>query len=147
MKILVCISNVPDTTSKINFTDENRAFDTQGVTYIINPNDEFGLTRAIWLQQQEEATVTVATVGETSCEPILRKCLAIVADNAVRIDAFPEDGFYVASQLAAYAEKEAFDLVITGRESIDYNCGMVGAMLANYLEMPYLANCIQLEKE
>ena len=147
MKILVCISNVPDTTSKINFTDENRAFDSQGVTYIINPNDEFGLTRAIWLQQQEEATVTVATVGEASCEPILRKCLAIGADNAVRIDAFPEDGFYVASQLAAYAEKEAFDLVITGRESIDYNGGMVGAMLANYLEMPYLVNCIQLEKE
>ena len=144
MKILVCISNVPDTTSKINFTDENRAFDTQGVTYVINPNDEFGLTRAIWLQKQEGASVTVATVGDISCEPILRKCLAIGADKAVRIDTLAEDGFYVASQLASYAEKEAFDLVITGRESIDYNGG---AMLANYLEMPYLANCIKLDKE
>ena len=86
MKILVCISNVPDTTSKINFIDENSAFDDQGITYIINPNDEFGLTRAIWLQQKEGATVTVATVGEASCEAILRKCLAIGADQAIRLN-------------------------------------------------------------
>lgn len=147
MKILVCISNVPDTTSKINFVDENRAFDSQGVTYIINPNDEFGLTRAIWLQQKEGAAVTVATVGDASCEAILRKCLAIGADSAVRIDALPQDGFYVATQLAAYAEKEAFDLIITGRESIDYNGGMVGGMLAAFLNTPYLANCVSLEKQ
>lgn len=147
MKILVCISNVPDTTSKINFKDDNTAFDSQGVTYIINPNDEFGLTRAIWLQQQEGAKVTVATVGDVSCEAILRKCLAIGADSAVRIDANPEDGFFVASQLAAYAENEAFDLVITGRESIDYNGGMVGALLAHYLKMPFLTHCIHLEKQ
>ena len=147
MKILVCISNVPDTTSKINFVDENKTFDMQGVTYIINPNDEFGLTRAIWLKQKDGATVTVATVGDKSCEAILRKCLAIGADSAIRIDAKPEDGFYVATQLAAYAQKETFDLIITGRESIDYNGGMVGGMLAKFLEMPYLANCIHLEKE
>lgn len=147
MKILVCISNVPNTTSKINFVGDNKAFDTQGVTYIINPNDEFGLTRAIWLQQKEGANVTVVTVGEASCEAILRKCLAIGADSAVRIDAQPQDGFYVASQLAAYAEKETFDLIITGRESIDYNGGMVGGMLASYLKISYLANCIHLEKE
>ena len=132
MKILVCISNVPDTTSKINFIDENRAFDTQGVTFVINPNDEFGLTRAIWLQQKEGATVTVATVGDASCEAILRKCLAIGADNAVRIDTEAKDGYYVAAQLAAHAEKEAYDLVITGRESIDYNGGMVGGLLATF---------------
>lgn len=147
MKILVCISNVPDTTSKINFVDENSAFDNQGITYIINPNDEFGLTRAIWLQQKEGATVTVASVGEASCEAILRKCLAIGADQAIRIDTSPKDGYHVATQLAVYAEKESFDLIITGRESIDYNGGMVGGMLATFLKIPYLANCIHLEKE
>ena len=147
MKVLVCISNVPDTTSKINFVDENSAFDNQGITYIINPNDEFGLTRAIWLQQKEGATVTVATVGEASCEAILRKCLAIGADQAIRIDTAPKDGYHVATQLATYAEKESFDLIITGRESIDYNGGMVGGMLAAFLKIPYLANCIHLEKE
>jgi electron transfer flavoprotein beta subunit len=145
MNILVCISNVPDTTSKINFTDEDRAFDAQGLTYIINPNDEFGLTRAIWLQQSEGAKVTVITVGDVSCEPILRKCLAIGADQAVRIDTLPQEGFLVASLIAAYAEKEGFDLIITGRESIDYNGGMVGGILANQLKIPYLANCIHLE--
>ena len=147
MKILVCISNVPDTTSKINFVDENSAFDNQGITYIINPNDEFGLTRAIWLQQKEGATVTVASVGEASCEAILRKCLAIGADQAIRIDTAPKDGYHVSTQLAAYAEKESFDLIITGRESIDYNGGMVGGILATFLKIPYLANCIHLEKE
>ena len=147
MKILVCISNVPDTTSKINFVCENSAFDNRGVTYIINPNDEFGLTRAIWFQQKEGASVTVATVGDASCEAILRKCLAIGADQAIRIDTLPKDGFHVATQLAAYAEKESFDLIITGRESIDYNGGMVGGMLATFLNIPYLTNCIYLEKE
>ena len=101
MNILVCISNVPDTTSKINFKDENKSFDPSGVQFIINPNDEFGLTRAIWLQQKAGAKVTVVTVGDTGCEPILRKCLAIGADQAIRIDALPSDGFFVAKQLAA----------------------------------------------
>jgi len=98
MNILVCISNVPDTTSKINFQNDNTAFDTNGVQFIINPNDEFGLTRAIWLQQKNAATVTVVTVGDASCEPILRKCLAIGADKAVRINAEPTDGFAVAKE-------------------------------------------------
>jgi len=145
MNILVCISNVPDTTSKINFKEGNIAFDTQGVQFIINPNDEFGLTRAIWLQQKEGAKVTVVTVGDASCEPILRKCLAIGADQALRIDLQPQDGFEVAAQLAAICKKEHFDLIITGRESIDYNGGMVGGMLATLMDMPYVANCIQLE--
>ena len=91
MNILVCISNVPDTTSKINFKDQNEAFDTNGVQFIINPNDEFGLTRAIWLQQKSGAKVTVVTIGDSSCEPILRKCLAIGADQAIRIDTVPTD--------------------------------------------------------
>ncbi|MBT5974601.1 electron transfer flavoprotein subunit beta/FixA family protein [Flavobacteriaceae bacterium] len=147
MNILVCISNVPDTTSKINFKDENKSFDTNGVQFIINPNDEFGLTRAVWLQQKSGAKVTVVTVGDSSCEPILRKCLAIGADQAIRIDAVPSDGFYVANQLAALCKKENYDLIITGRESIDYNGSMVGGMLASLLSCPYVANCIQLDIE
>lgn len=147
MNVLVCISNVPDTTSKINFKDENKSFDSSGVQFIINPNDEFGLTRAIWLQQKAGATVTVVTVGDASCEPILRKCLAIGADQAIRIDAPPTDGFFVANQLAALCKKENYDLIITGRESIDYNGAMVGGMLASFLALPYLANCVQFEME
>ena len=145
MNILVCISNVPDTTSKINFKEENTAFETQGVQFIINPNDEFGLTRAVWFQQKVGAKVTVVTVGDVSCEPILRKCLAIGADQALRVDLQPQDGFEVATQLAAICKKESYDLIITGRESIDYNGGMVGGMLATLLEMPYVANCIQMD--
>ena len=147
MKILVCISTVPDTTSKINFVNQNQAFDTQGVTFIINPNDEFGLTRAIWFQQKEGADVTVVTVGDSSCEPILRKCLAIGADRAIRIDATPMDGFYVASQLSELAKKETYDLIITGRESIDYNGGMVPGMIAAMLGASYVNNCVGLEIE
>ncbi len=121
MKILVCISQVPDTTSKINFIEDNKAFDNQGITYVINPNDEFGLTKSIRLQQQEQAEVVVASVGDASADAILRKCLAIGADRAVRIDTLPQDGLYVALQLASFAAEEAFDLIITVRESIDYN--------------------------
>lgn len=145
MKILVCISHVPDTTSKINFTNDNTAFDPNGVQFVINPNDEFGLTRAIWLKQKDGATVTVATVGDASCEAILRKCLAIGADSAIRIEAKPEDGFYVATQLAAYAQKEAFDLIITGRESIDYNGGMVQGLIAGILDLPIINVVTELE--
>ena len=145
MNILVCISVVPDTTSKINFKDENTSFETQGVQFIINPNDEFGLTRAIWLQQNQEAKVTVVTVGDVSCEPILRKCLAIGADQAIRIDSTPKDGFQVAMLLLTLFKKTNYDLIITGRESIDYNGGMVGGMLATKLKIPYISNCIFLD--
>lgn len=147
MNILVCISNVPDTTSKINFIEDNTLFDSQGVQFIINPNDEFGLTRAIWFQQKSGAKVTVVTVGDSSCEAILRKCLAIGADQAIRVDVQPKDGFQVAVQLAELCKKVNYDLIITGRESIDYNGGMVGGMLAAQLKIPYLANCILLEVE
>ena len=145
MNILVCISNVPDTTSKINFVENDTQFDTQGVQFIINPNDEFGLTRAVWLQQKQGAKITVLTVGDASCEPILRKCLAIGADQAVRIDAVPTDGYSVAQAIAAYAQSQNFDLIITGRESIDYNGGMVPGMLAGILDIPYVTNCNGLE--
>lgn len=147
MKILVCISNVPDTTSKINFTDGDTKFDTNGVQFVINPNDEFGLTRAMWFKEKQGATVHVATVGEVSAEPTMRKALAIGADEAIRIDAVPTDGFYVAQQLAQVVKDGGYDLIIGGRESIDYNGGMVPGILATLLEMNFVNSCIHLEIE
>ncbi|MCX2679459.1 electron transfer flavoprotein subunit beta/FixA family protein [Galbibacter sp. EGI 63066] len=145
MKILVCISHVPDTTSKINFTDGDTKFDTNGVQFVINPNDEFGLTRAMWFKEKQGATVTVVSVGEAETEPTLRKALAIGADEAIRINAKPTDGFFVAKQLAEIAKD--YDLVIAGRESIDYNGGMVPGMLATLTNANYVNNCIGLEVE
>jgi electron transfer flavoprotein beta subunit len=145
MKILVCISNVPDTTSKINFTADQTAFDTTGVQYVINPNDEFGLTRAMWMKEKQGALVHVATVGGPSVEPTLRKALAIGADEGIRIDAEPTDGLFVARQLAEVVKNGGYDLVIAGRESIDYNGGMVPGMIAAMLEMNFVNTCISLE--
>ena len=145
MKILVCISHVPDTTSKINFTNNNTEFDSNGITYVINPYDEFGLTRAMVIKETSGATVTVINVGPSSTEPTLRKALAIGADNAVRINAEPTDANYVARLLANYAKNENFDLIITGRESIDYNGGAVPGMLATYLDIPFVNACLGLE--
>ena len=147
MKILVCISHVPDTTSKINFVDDATAFDTSGVQFIINPNDEFGLTRAVWFQQKQEAEVTVITVGDTSCEPTLRKCLAIGANKAIRVDLNPTDGFQVAQQLSAHCKEEKYDLIIAGRESIDYNGAMVPGMLSAMMGYNFVTNCMALEIE
>jgi electron transfer flavoprotein beta subunit len=147
MKILVCISHVPDTTSKINFVNEDSAFDTNGIQFIINPNDEFGLTRAIWMQQRQQAEVTVVTVGDISCESTLRKCLAIGANKAFRIDMQPTDGFQVAQEIAALCKKENYDLIIAGRESIDYNGAMVPGMIAGLLNYNFVTNCTSLEVE
>lgn len=143
MKILVCISHVPDTTSKINFTDGDQQFDTTGVQFIINPNDEFGLTRAMWLKEKQGAEVTVVNVGDSSTEPTLRKALAIGADKAIRINATPTDGYYTAVQLAAVAKD--YDLVIAGKESIDYNGGMVPGILAELTGFNFVNSCIGLE--
>ena len=145
MKILVCISHVPDTTSKINFVDDNTAFDKNGVQFIINPNDEFGLTRAVWFQQKQQAEVTVITVGDASCEPTLRKCLAIGADKGIRIDLNPTDGFQVAQQLSTHCKEESYDLIIAGRESIDYNGAMVPGMLSALMGYNFVTNCMALE--
>ena len=144
MKILVCISHVPDTTSKINFTDNNKSFDSSGIQYIINPNDEFGLTKAVWMKETHKAEVVVASVGEVSCESTLRKCLAIGADRAIRVNMNPLDGFSVAKQLVEICEKEKFSLIIAGRESIDYNGGEVGGMIAELLELPYILSLIHI---
>lgn len=145
MKILVCISHVPDTTSKINFTKNDTKFDTNGVQFIINPNDEFGLTRAMWFKEKQGATVDVATVGLKDTEPTIRKTLAIGADNAIRIDTAPIDGYQVAKELAKVAKDGEYDLIIAGRESIDYNGGMVPGMLAKMLGYGFINTCVSLE--
>ena len=145
MKILVCISNVPDTTSKINFTEGDTKFDTNGVQFVINPNDEFGLTRAMWFKEKQGATVHVATVGGSTAEPTIRKALAIGADEAIRVNAEPTDGYFVAQQLAAVVKNGGYDLIIAGRESIDYNGGMVPGILATLLDMNFVNMCIDIE--
>lgn len=147
MKILVCISHVPDTTSKINFTDGDSKFDTAGVQFVINPNDEFGLTRAMWFKEKQGATVDVVNVGGAETEPTLRKALAIGADSAIRVDATPTDGFFVAKQLAKVAKEGDYDLIIAGRESIDYNGGMVPGMMAALMDANFVNTCISLEVE
>lgn len=140
MKILVCISSVPDTTTKIAFTDNNTRFNTQGVTYIINPYDEwYGLVRALELKEAGVATaVNLVTVGKAEVEPVIRKALALGGDEAIRIDTDSEDPYVVASQIADYARTEGYSLVLCGKESIDYNNGVVGGMLAELLDMNYL---------
>ena len=145
MKILVCISHVPDTTSKINFSDDNAKFDTNGVQFVINPNDEFGLTRAMWFKEKQGAQVTVANVGGAETEPTLRKALAIGADEAIRVNTPATDGFSVAKQLASVIHNGGFDLVIAGRESIDYNGAQVAAMLGEFLDLPSISIIKKLE--
>ena len=147
MKILVCISHVPDTTSRINFTEENSKFDTNGVQFVINPNDEFGLTRAMWFKEKQGATVHVVNVGGPETEPTLRKALAIGADEAIRVNAAATDGFYVAKQLANIANEGEYDLIIGGRESIDYNGGMVPGMIAKLTGANFVNMCINIEVE
>lgn len=145
MKILVCISHVPDTTSKINFIENDSVFDTNGVSFVINPNDEFGLTRAIWFQEQQAATVTVVNVGASETEPTLRKALAIGANEAIRVNANPTDGYFVAKQLAEVIKNGGYDLIIAGKESLDYNGGMVPGMLAGLLGYNFLNSCIDIK--
>ena len=147
MKILVCISHVPDTTSRINFTEGNSKFDTNGVQFVINPNDEFGLTRAMWFKEKQGATVHVVNVGGPETEPTLRKALAIGADEAIRVNAPATDGFYVAKQLANIANEGEYDLIIGGRESIDYNGGMVPGMIAKLTGANFVNMCINIEVE
>ena len=143
MKILVCISHVPDTTSKINFTDGDTKFDTNGVQFVINPNDEFGLTRAMWFKEKQGATVHVVNVGGPETEPTLRKALAIGADEAIRVNTVATDGYSVAKQLANVVKDGGYDLVIGGRESIDYN-GVPG-MIAKLTGANFVNTCINLE--
>ena len=136
MKILVCISNVPDTTTKITFTDNNTQFNTNGVQFILNPYDEIALARAIELTDGGNGSVTVINVGDVSTEPTIRKALAIGATDAVRINAKPHDAWFVAFQVAQYIKANPFDLILTGRESIDYNGSKVAGMIGELLDLP-----------
>ena len=145
MKILVCISHVPDTTSKINFTDGDTKFDTNGVQFVINPYDEFCLTRAMWFKEKQGASVTVVNVGEATTEPTLRKALAIGADDAVRVHANPTDGLQVAKELATIVKNGGYDLVLAGKESADYNGQMVPGMLATLLDYNFINGCVGIE--
>ncbi len=147
MKILVCISHVPDTTSKINFTENDTKFDSNGVQYVINPYDEFALTRAMWFKEKQGATVTVVNVGNVATEPTLRKALAIGADDAIRVNAEPIDGFAVAKELAEVVKNGGYNLVLAGKESSDYNGAMVPGMLASLLDFSFVNACIGLEIE
>lgn len=147
MKILVCISHVPDTTSKINFTENDTKFDTNGVQFVINPYDEFSLTRAMWFKEKQGASVTVVNVGNATTESTLRKALAIGADDAIRVNTEATDGFFVAKQLAEVVKNGGYDLVLAGKESIDYNGEMVPGMLAALVDFNFVNGCIGIEVE
>ena len=128
MKILVCISKTPDTTAKIAFTDNNTKFDQNGVQWIINPYDEwYALVRAIELKEKDPAVVLhLVTVGAADAEPVIRKALALGGDEAIRVNADSHDSFYIASQIAAVAKEGGYDLIFTGKETIDYNGSSIG---------------------
>lgn len=145
MKILVCITHVPDTTSKIAFTDENTKFDKTGVQYIIGPYDDYALARAVELKEQLSGSITVLNVGEVESEPTLRKALAIGADDAIRINAFASDAFFVAKQIAKAASEGNYDLILMGRESIDFNGGQVHSMVGELLGMPSVSPVMTLD--
>jgi len=136
MKILVCVSNVPDTTTKITFTEDKSSLVNNGIQYVINPYDEIALTRAIELTEADGGSVTVINVGEASTDPTIRKALAIGANDAIRINAAPRDAWYVANQIAHVAKDGGYDLILTGRESIDYNGSQVAAMIGELLGIP-----------
>lgn len=139
MKILVCISNVPDTTTKIKFLEGNSALDTAGIQWVINPWDELSLTRALELKDDASTgvkSVTVAHVGGSGSEPTIRKALAIGADDAIRVNLEATDAYNVATQLAEVIKKEQFDIIMCGIESSDYNGSLVGGMISELLDVP-----------
>lgn len=146
MKILVCVSKTPDTTSKIAFTDGNSKFDESGVQWIINPYDEwYSLVRAIELKEKDPATlVHLVTVGGADVEPIIRKALALGGDEAIRINTDGSDPYFIASQIAAIA-KDGYDLVFTGKETIDYNGSSIGGMVAELIDAPYISLATKFE--
>jgi len=147
MKILVCISHVPDTTSKISFTEGDTKYDKTGVQYIIGPYDDYAIARAMELKESSGATVTVINVGLAETEPTIRKALAIGADDAIRVNTEPSDSLFVAQQIAAVAKENQYDLILMGRESIDFNGGQVHAMVGELLNIPSLSPVMKLDIE
>ena len=149
MKILVCISKTPDTTAKIAFTDNNTKFADAGVQWIINPYDEwYALVRAIELKEADPTTVLhLVNVGDASSDPIIRKALALGGEEAIRINTANTDSFYIASQIANIAKEGGYDLILTGKETIDYNSSSIGGMVAEILDLPYISHAIKLDME
>ncbi|MFN3299324.1 MAG: electron transfer flavoprotein subunit beta/FixA family protein [Sediminibacterium sp.] len=141
MKILVCVSKTPDTTSKIAFTDGNTKFDEAGVQWIINPYDEwYSLVRAIELKEANpSATIHLVTVGNADAEPIIRKALALGGDEAIRVNTDNSDAYYIAAQIAEVAKQGGYDLIFTGKETIDYNGSSIGGMVAELVDAPYIS--------
>ncbi|NBC06515.1 MAG: electron transfer flavoprotein beta subunit/FixA family protein [Bacteroidetes bacterium] len=150
MKLLVCVSKTPETTAKIAFTDDNTEFDTSGVSFIMNPYDEwYALVRALELKEATggDSKVTILNVGPSANDTVIRKGLAIGADEAVRVDASPKSALYVAKQIAAHAKENNYDAIFLGKETIDYNGSEVGAMVAELLDMPFISYASHLEME
>ncbi len=150
MKILVCISNVPDTTTKIKFVEADTKLDTTGIQWVINPWDELSLTRALELKDDASTgvkSVTVVNVGPAAAEPTIRKALAIGADDAIRVNAEPADAYFVAFQLAEVIRKEQFDIIMCGIESSDYNGSAIGGMVAEFLNIPSVSAVSSLKIE
>ncbi len=147
MKILVCISKTPDTTSKITFADNNTKFATEGVQFIINPYDEwYALVRAIELKEADPTTVLhLINIGGVEAEPIIRKALALGGDEAIRVNTDNADSFNIASQIAAVAKEGGYDLIFTGKETIDYNGSSIGGMVAELLDLPYISHAIKFD--
>lgn len=146
MKLLVCVSKTPDTTSKISFNSDGSEFNSAGITFIMNPFDEwFALVRALELVEQLGGTVTVINVGDTSNDAIIRKGLAIGAHDAVRINADPKSSLFIAKQIAEYARSESYDIVFAGKESIDFNSSEVGGMIAEFLDLPFISFASNME--
>ena len=149
MKILVCISKTPDTTAKIAFSDNNTKFETAGVQFIINPYDEwYALVRAIELKEADPSTILhLINIGNADNDPIIRKALALGGDEAIRVNTDNADSFYIASQIAAIAKEGAYDLIFTGKETIDYNGSSIGGMVAEILDLPYISHAIKFDLE
>lgn len=147
MNILVCITHVPDTTSRIAFANNNTEFDKNGVQFIIGPYDDYALARAVELKEANGGKITVLNVGEADADPTIRKALAIGADEAIRVNAFPSDSYFVANQIAAVAKEGEYDLILMGRESIDFNGGMVHGMVGEMLGMPSFSPVMTLDIE
>ena len=149
MKILVCISKTPDTTAKIAFADNNTKFAADGVQWIINPYDEwYALVRAIELKEAAPATILhLVNVGTADSEPIIRKALALGGDEAFRVNTNNTDSFFIASQIAAIAKEGGYDLVFTGKETIDYNGSSIGGMVAELLDLPYISHAVKFDLE
>ena len=146
MKILVPISKVPDTTAKIAFVDGDTKFDENGVQWIVNPYDEwYALVRALEITETNGGTVTVINVGGADSDPVIRKALAIGATDAVRVDAHPNEAFFVAKQIASYATENGYDIVLLGKETIDFNGSEVGGMVAEFMDAPYISLASKLD--